>query len=87
MTINMQVKKMSKQFVANANVIRKINKLSYRGMARAIGVSDSTVRRMELARKTRFGRGEQGYIPTLTTVVKMADAVGCEPADLLIARL
>lgn len=87
MSIDMALKKMSKQFVANANVLRKENKLSYRGMARVVGVSDSTVRRMETARKTGFGKGVQGYVPNLRTVVKMADAAGCQPGDLLTVRL
>lgn len=85
--INYELKNMSRNFVANANIARKENRLSFREMGRAIGVSDSTIRRIETARKTRFGRGEQGYVPTLRTVVKMANALEVKPAELLMGRL
>jgi transcriptional regulator with XRE-family HTH domain len=85
-SINMDVKKMSKQFVINANVLRKENHLSYRGMARAVGVSDSTIRRMDGARKHGYGKGLQGYIPSLATVVKVASAAGVSPVELLTTR-
>lgn len=83
MNVNTEIKNLSRNFIVNSNLIRKENGLSYRGLARITGLSDSTVRRIEAARRVRAARGQQGYVPSLSTVVKMAQAVGCEPAELL----
>ena len=85
--INYELKALAKRFTINANIIRRNNRLSKRGMARAVGVSDSTIRRIDTARKTGYGKGEQGYIPTLGTIVKVANAVGCTPGELLMTKL
>lgn len=83
MHVNPELQTLSRNFVVNANLIRKDNNLSYRGMSRAAGVSDSTVRRIESARRTRIAKSRQGYIPSLGTVVKFAQAVGCSTSELL----
>ena len=87
MSVDFQLKKMSRNFVSNVNTIRKLNRLSYRGMGRETGLSDSTIRRMEIARKTRYGKGEQGYNPSLSTVLKVARAIDRDPSDILEFRL
>lgn len=83
MNINYDLKKWSKNFVINTNRIRKFNSLSMQGMADVTGLSENTIRRIATARYTRFGRGEQGYIPSLKTVVKVAEASGVSIDTLL----
>lgn len=87
MQFNAEVKRLSRNFSANMNVIRVNNELSLRGLARETGISATTARRIENARKTRFGRGNMGYVPTLSTVVKVAQSLGTSPNDLLLGRL
>jgi transcriptional regulator with XRE-family HTH domain len=79
MNVNTEIKKLSRNFVVNTNLIRKENGLSYRGLARVADISDSTVRRIDTVRRTR----NRSYVPSLGTVVKMAQAVGVQPAELL----
>jgi transcriptional regulator with XRE-family HTH domain len=79
MHVNTELKKLSRNFVVNTNIIRKENGLSYRGLARAAGISDSTVRYIDSVRRTRAS----AYVPSLGTVVKMAQACGVQAADIL----
>ena len=85
--VNQNLKQLGKTFVINARKLRVTNNLSCRAMARAVSVSDSTIRRIEGVRKTRFGKGQQGYIPSLATVVKLAEAADLSPAQLLTEKL
>jgi transcriptional regulator with XRE-family HTH domain len=81
--IDFNVKTTARRFTRNMNHLRKQNGLSYRGLARKIGVSDSTIRRIETARKSSYGRGQQGYIPSMRTLAKVAKATGMSVGELL----
>lgn len=80
--VDKEVKRLSKAFVRNVCGARKANKVSKRAMARAVGVSDSTIRRIEAARSS-FTKGNQGYVPSFRTVAKVADAFDVSIRDLL----
>lgn len=76
---NQETKTMSRNFMVNVAKLGIESDLSYRGVARIAGVSDSTVRRIDLARRTRCS-----YTPLEKTVVKFANAIGCHTGDLLM---
>ena len=76
------VNQAGKTIARNFHVIRLESEMSMRGLASATGLSDSTVRRAELAYRER-----RPYNPQLSTVIKMARATGLSVGDLATATL
>jgi len=68
----------SRKFTINVARLGIESDLSYREMSRIIGCSDSTIRRIDKARRTR-----KEYTPRFRTVSKVAAAIGCPAAELL----
>lgn len=79
MSIALETKVMSRNFMVNVAKLSIESDLSYRGVARIANVSDSTVRRIDRLRRQRLS-----YTPRQKTVMKFANAIGCHAGDLLM---
>ena len=81
------LKELGRNFVVNMTHIRKEEGMSKTALAKKAGISRSTIFRIEKVRKTRFGKGQVGYLPTLRTVAKICAVTELGMDDLLGTRL
>lgn len=81
-TVNMPLKKLSRNFVRTVHAIYK-KTYSAAVTSEITGLSESTIRRIEGARIIGYGRGMQGYTPTLSSVVKLSKATGLTIDEVL----
>ena len=87
MSIIGDIKKASRNVVANAYAIRRENDLTVAEFAKATGLSPATIRRIETSRRIHIPRSMAGYVPSLSTVIKLAEAIDAQPADIINGRL
>ena len=85
--LDREVKEAGRNFVVNVAHIRKEEGISKPAFARKTKLSRSTIFRIEKARKTRFGKNQTGYLPTLKTVIKICAVTELGMDDLLGTRL
>lgn len=79
---NLTLNSMGKNLVRNTAVLRADSLLTVEQTAKVTGVSERTLNRIELAKKSR-----RSYNPMLHTVVKLAEASGVTVDDYISKKL